>query len=85
MKQPALVNLTTYDPKPLLATVAEHLNVKNDAELARSLAVSPPIISKIRHRKMVVGASLLIRMHEITKISIKELRALMGDRRPIFS
>jgi hypothetical protein len=85
MKHPDLATLTTYDPNPLLITVAEHLNVKNDAQLARALAISPPIISKIRHRKMVVGPSLLIRMHEITNLSIKELRALMGDHRPIFS
>lgn len=84
MKQPALANLTTYDPNPLLAAVSEHLNVKKDVELARALAIAPPIISKIRHRKMVVGPNLLIRMHEITNLSIKELRALMGDHRPIF-
>ena len=84
MKQPSLAKLTSYDPNPLLDTVTEHLNVKNDAALSRALAIAPPIISKIRHRKMVVGAALLIRMHEITNISIKELRALMGDRRPIF-
>jgi transcriptional regulator with XRE-family HTH domain len=84
MKHPALANLTTYDPNPLLAAVSEHLNVKNDLQLARMLGISPPIISKIRHRKMVVGPSLLIRMHEITNLSIKELRALMGDHRPIF-
>jgi hypothetical protein len=62
MKQPALANLTTYDPNPLLTAVSEHLNVKKDVELARALAIAPPIISKIRHRKMVVGPSLLIRM-----------------------
>jgi hypothetical protein len=28
-----------------------------------------------------VGASLLIRMHEVTDLSIRELRELMGDRR----
>jgi hypothetical protein len=84
MKQPSLAKLNTYDPNPLLDTVTEHLNVKNDAALSRALAIAPPIISKIRHRKMVVGPALLIRMHEITHISIKELRALMGDRRPIF-
>ena len=28
-----------------------------------------------------VGASLLIRMHEVTEMSIRELRDLMGDRR----
>jgi plasmid maintenance system antidote protein VapI len=84
MKQPALANLATYDPDPLLTAISELLNVKSDAQLARALAISPPAISKIRHRKMVVGPNLLIRMHEMTKISIKELRALMGDHRPIF-
>jgi hypothetical protein len=84
MKQPALAKLITYDPNPLLATVARHINVKNDAQLARALAIAAPSISKIRHRKMVVGPNLLIRMHEITNLSIKELRALMGDHRPIF-
>jgi hypothetical protein len=28
-----------------------------------------------------VGASLLIRMHEVTGMSIRDLRDLMGDRR----
>jgi hypothetical protein len=28
-----------------------------------------------------VRASLLIRMHEVTNLSIRELRDLMGDRR----
>jgi hypothetical protein len=31
-----------------------------------------------------VGASLLIRMHEVSDLSIKELRVLMGDRREKF-
>ena len=33
-----------------------------------------------RHR-LPVGASLLIRMHEVTGMSIRDLRDLMGDRR----
>ena len=44
-------------------------------------AVAPPVISKIRHRTLPVGASLLIRMHEVTQMSIRDLRDLMGDRR----
>jgi hypothetical protein len=44
------------------------------------LEVAPPVISKIRHRKLPIGASLLIRMHEVTELSIKDLRGLMGDR-----
>jgi hypothetical protein len=31
-----------------------------------------------------VGASLLIRMHEVSDLSIKDLRILMGDRRDKF-
>jgi hypothetical protein len=42
------------------------------------------VISKIRHHHLPVGASLLIRMHEISDVSIKDLRALMGDRRAKF-
>ena len=81
MKQPSLAKLTTYDPNPLLDTVTEYLNVKNDAALSRALAIAPPIISKIRHRRLPVGASILIRMHEVSNLPIRELRDLMGDRR----
>jgi hypothetical protein len=55
--------------------------LKNDAALARALEVAPPLISKIRHRRLPVGASLLIRMHEVTDLPVHELRELMGDRR----
>ena len=83
-EQHPLTSQTEYNPDKLLDALLDRLVLKNDAALARALEVAPPVISKIRHRKMVVGAALLIRMHEITHISIKELRALMGDRRPIF-
>lgn len=75
---------TQYDPDNLLASVIGKLNLKNDAALSRALEVAPPVISKIRHRRIPVGASLLIRMHEVTNLSIKELRSLMGDRRNKF-
>ena len=73
-----------YDPDNLLASIIGKLNLKNDAALSRALEVAPPVISKIRHRRLPVGASLLIRMHEVTDLSIQELRALMGDRRNKF-
>lgn len=55
--------------------------MKNDAALSRTLEVAPPVISKIRHRRLPVGASMLIRMHEVTDMSVAELRELLGDRR----
>ena len=79
--QHGLSSQDTYDPSHLLDTLRERMQLKNDAALSRLLEVAPPVISKIRHRALPVGASLLIRMHEVTQMSIHELRALMGDRR----
>ncbi|RJF98984.1 hypothetical protein [Noviherbaspirillum saxi] len=73
-----------YDPNHLLESLIEKLNLKNDAALSRALEVAPPLISKIRHRRLPVGASLLIRMHEVSDLSIRDLRQLMGDRRNKF-
>jgi hypothetical protein len=79
-----LADQVHYDPNNLLDSLIEKLNLKNDAALSRALEVAPPVISKIRHRRLPVGASLLIRMHEVSDLSIKELRVLMGDRREKF-
>ncbi|MTW08988.1 hypothetical protein GM658_00070 [Pseudoduganella eburnea] len=73
-----------YDPNRLLDALIEHLRLKNDAALARALEVAPPVISKIRHRRLPVGAALLIRMHEVSELTITDLRYLMGDRRKKF-
>jgi hypothetical protein len=73
-----------YDPDHLLASLIGRLKLKNDAALSRALEVSPPVISKIRHRRLPVTGSLLIRMHEVTNLSIGELRNLLGDRRNKF-
>ena len=83
-----LLNLNSdqfkYDPNNLLNKLIDHLHLKNDAELSKMLEVAPPVISKIRHHKLSVGASLMISMHEISNISIKDLRILMGDKRDTF-
>lgn len=72
---------SAYDPNRLLDALVEKLHLKNDAALCRRLEVAPPVISKIRHGRLPVGASMLIRMHEETGLTIRELRDLMGDRR----
>lgn len=75
------LNAHRYDPSHLLDTLLATLKLKNDAALARTLGLSAPVISKIRHRQIPVGASVLIRIHEVTGLSITVLRGLMGDRR----
>jgi len=72
------------DPGALLDHLIKHLALKNDAALARELEVAPPVLSKLRHGRLAVGATILIRMHEVSDISIRELRALAGDRRAKF-
>ena len=67
-----------YDPNNLLTGMIKILKLKNDAALSRALEVAPPVISKIRHGRLPVGASLLIRMQEISNMSIRELREMMG-------
>ncbi|MGI4846910.1 MAG: hypothetical protein ACRYGK_02055, partial [Janthinobacterium lividum] len=71
----------SYNPNNLLDVLIDMMDLKNDAALSRALDVAPPVISKIRHRRLPVGAALLIRMHEVTAMSIKDLRSLMGDQR----
>jgi hypothetical protein len=68
----------TYNPDRLLDAIIVKLQLKNDAALSRALEVAPPVISKIRHRTLPIGATILLRMHEISDFSIRELKALMG-------
>jgi plasmid maintenance system antidote protein VapI len=64
----------------LLDMVIDRLALKNDAALSRTLAVAPPVISKLRHGRLPVGASMLIRMHEESGISIRELKDILWER-----
>jgi len=67
-----------YNPDKLLDALIARLQLKNDAALSRALEVAPPVISKIRHRTLPIGATILLRMHEISDFSIRELKALMA-------
>lgn len=74
----------SYNPNSLLDGLSKKLDVKNDAALSRLLEVGPPIISKVRHLRLPISASLLLRMHEVSGIKVKDLQAMMGDRRQKF-
>lgn len=79
--QPDAMAEQEYNPARLLDVLLARLRLKNDAALSRLLGVEAPTISKIRHKRLRVGAAILLRMHEVSNLSIEELRALMGDRR----
>ena len=73
-----------FNANALLDAMLDQLGLKNDAALSRYIGVAPPVISKIRHGTLSVGASMLIRLHEESGLAIRELRELMGDRRDCF-
>lgn len=73
-----------YDPAHLLDFLRQHLKLRNDKALADKLDISASAMSKLRNQVLPIGSTVLIRMHEISEISIKELRVLMGDHRPHF-
>lgn len=70
-----------YDPVALLDTVMRLLGAKNDRQLSSRLGVTGSQICKVRRRRLSVGPSLLISMHEETGLTLRQLRALMGDYR----
>lgn len=61
----------------LFDVIISKMNLKNDAALGRLLRLNAPAVSKIRNGRMPLGASIIIRVHEETGMSIKEIKSLM--------
>lgn len=64
----------------LLDFVLEKMHLKNDAALSRLLEVAPPVISKIRHNKLRISAGQMIKLHDVTGMSIVEIRTYLGTQ-----
>jgi plasmid maintenance system antidote protein VapI len=75
----AIVYRAGYTPNHLLDTLMDRLRLKSDAALARALGIPASTISKVRNRQMAVNSTLLLAAHEVTEMSIRELRTLLGD------
>jgi plasmid maintenance system antidote protein VapI len=67
-----------YRPEALLTALARKLHTTTDAALATALSIAPPVISKIRCKKLGIGPSLMIRLHDVTGFEIGTMRELMG-------
>lgn len=72
------VEQTQPGANAFLDKVAGLLQLKNDAALSRKLEVAPPVISKIRHHRLAVGATLMIRIHELTDMPFRDMRAVLA-------
>lgn len=65
-----------HTPHKLLDAVIAQRGLKNDAALAASLQLAPPVISKTRTGRLQVGASLILRLHEVFGMPVAEIREL---------
>ena len=41
------------------------------------MPVAPPVISKIRHGRLPVGASLVVRVCELTEMGLSEIKSIL--------
>jgi hypothetical protein len=73
-----------YNPARLLDALLAHFNLRRDSQLADKLGMTRPMICHLRAQRIPVGAALLIRMHETSGLSIRQLREIIGDRRKRF-
>jgi hypothetical protein len=73
-----------YDPGNLFDTLIRKMALQTDAELAGRLGLQPHVIAMLRSRQLPLDASVLLRMHDVTGISLRYLRVLLGDRRDVF-
>ncbi|MFZ6774707.1 hypothetical protein ACO0LB_18555 [Undibacterium sp. SXout7W] len=67
----------------LLNQVIMQAGLKNDAGLSRLLEVAPPVISKIRHGRLPIGATMAIAIIEETDFSMSQITDILSDQVPI--
>lgn len=78
MKKFREIEINYVHSNALLDKVLKLAGLKNDAALSRALEVAPPVISKIRHGRLPVGASFAIRLHELTDMTITEIKEILN-------
>lgn len=70
-----------YQPSRLFDAICKNCALKTDSELAVLLGIGNAQICKVRHGNQPLSGQLLLRIHEVTGMEIRQLKMLMGDRR----
>ena len=81
----AMKDYPAYSPSDLLDKLMYLFNLKNDISFSKKFGFSASHISKLRHKKILISSNFLLRIHDISQISISELRKMMKDKRKYFS
>lgn len=62
----------------IMDKIKDMLGLKNDAAIARTLEVAPPVISKLRNGVLPFGSNYVIRAHELTGLPVREIKDCLG-------
>ena len=54
--------------------------VKNDSALANLLGVLPPVVSKIRSGHAGMGDTILLAVHEVFEMPIKDIKGMLNGQ-----
>jgi len=73
----AAVKIPMTNNPVLLNHIMQISGAKNDAAVARLLEVQPPVVSKIRARRLSFGPTLIIKTHEVTGMPIADIKAVL--------
>lgn len=63
----------------LLDSIIEEFSLKNDAALSRKLTIATPSLSNVRHGRVKVGPSFILRVHEVTGMPVKRIRKILAE------
>lgn len=74
----SLLNVPGYDPLRFFDFAKSKLGVTTDGQLTAALSATRPSISRMRHRKLPISASMLIRFHEKTGVPFPVIREELG-------
>lgn len=73
-----LLKAESYKPGALLDLVMFAVGARNDAALSRILHVNNAMICRMRSRKSVIHAGILLAMHDASGKDLDELRRVAG-------
>jgi transcriptional regulator with XRE-family HTH domain len=65
--------ISTEQANAILNAVMLRLKLGSDRQLSGELGVKPPVISKLRNGHQALGPAVLIRLLEVSDVSLREL------------
>ena len=77
---PAKAKYTRDGANRLFDHLLRTYGVKNDSALAKLLGVLPPVVSKIRSGHAGMGDSILLAVHEVFEMPIRDIKEMLNEQ-----